>query len=192
MARMADGAHEGYAAAETQLSIAELRVALLVRQGLATKEIARRLSVSPETIKVHRKHIRKKLGICGRDTCLSSRLDRIMQATHDHDLGIIDHQGSDRENDPCTLYGMDTSALLFHAMDIMFSSQDAEMRASGFPQADIHAEWHNQLLDRCLATIGRHRGGGVAPIDTINFMLNELVGHLLNTDPAFAEYLRAR
>lgn len=59
------------------LTKAEIRVALLIRQGFPTKRIAWDLSVSPETISIHRKHIRKKLGVEGRSTNLFSYLTRL-------------------------------------------------------------------------------------------------------------------
>ncbi len=46
-----------------QLTPVEIQVASLVRQGLSTKAIATTLTLSIETIGVHRKHIRKKLGL---------------------------------------------------------------------------------------------------------------------------------
>jgi len=58
----------------TKLTRAELRVAQLVKQGLSTKQIARGLSVSPETVNVHRKRIRRKLGIDDRSSNLFSVL----------------------------------------------------------------------------------------------------------------------
>ena len=47
----------------SKLSPAELRVASLIRNGLNTEEIAKRLNISSDTIMCHRKKIRKKLGI---------------------------------------------------------------------------------------------------------------------------------
>jgi len=46
-----------------QFTPVETQVASLIRQGHSTKAIATLLSLSPETINVHRKHIRKKLGL---------------------------------------------------------------------------------------------------------------------------------
>lgn len=45
------------------LSTTELRVAALIKNNLTTDEIADRLFISPETVKTHRRNIRKKLGI---------------------------------------------------------------------------------------------------------------------------------
>ncbi len=45
------------------LSPVESLVATLVRQGLASKDIATALSISPGTVGIHRKHIRKKLNL---------------------------------------------------------------------------------------------------------------------------------
>ncbi len=46
-----------------KLSPTELRVASLIRNGLNTREIANRLHICLDTIRCHRKKIRKKLGI---------------------------------------------------------------------------------------------------------------------------------
>ncbi len=48
---------------ELGLSLAELRVAELVRAGLATKEIAQHLGVAQSTVETHRQAIRRKLGL---------------------------------------------------------------------------------------------------------------------------------
>jgi DNA-binding NarL/FixJ family response regulator len=49
----------------TTLSASELRIALMIKDGLTSDEIAMRLHISPETVKSHRKNIRKKLGLRG-------------------------------------------------------------------------------------------------------------------------------
>ncbi len=46
-----------------KLTPVELQVAIMVKEGLATQDIAKNLNISPGTVKVHRKHIRKKLGL---------------------------------------------------------------------------------------------------------------------------------
>ncbi len=48
-----------------KLTPAELQVASMVRQGLPTKLIATTLQLSSGTIGIHRKNIRKKLGLNG-------------------------------------------------------------------------------------------------------------------------------
>ena len=48
-----------------KFSPAEKQIALLLKKGKATNEIAQVLNVSPSTIIWHRKNIRKKLGIAG-------------------------------------------------------------------------------------------------------------------------------
>jgi DNA-binding CsgD family transcriptional regulator len=45
------------------LTPAEIEIALLIKAGKTTKDIAEILNVSPETVDSHRKHIRRKLGI---------------------------------------------------------------------------------------------------------------------------------
>lgn len=47
----------------TSLSARELEVGRLILSGCSNKEIARKLAISAETVKVHRKHMYSKLGI---------------------------------------------------------------------------------------------------------------------------------
>ena len=47
------------------LTIQERRIAMLIAQGLSTEAIAAQLYIAPTTVKVHRRHIRKKLGLVG-------------------------------------------------------------------------------------------------------------------------------
>ena len=54
-----------HASLVTTLSASELRIALMIKDGLTSDEIARRLHISSETVKSHRKNIRKKLGLRG-------------------------------------------------------------------------------------------------------------------------------
>jgi DNA-binding CsgD family transcriptional regulator len=49
----------------TAMSFRELRVALMIGNDMTTEEIAAQLCISPETVKTHRRNIRKKLGIAG-------------------------------------------------------------------------------------------------------------------------------
>ena len=56
------------------LTPAEVQVAELIREGLATKEIAARLGVGSSTIDTHRHHLRRKLGLKGRRDGLRSHL----------------------------------------------------------------------------------------------------------------------
>lgn len=55
------GNSNSLAATYQRLSPSETLVASLVKQGLPTKDIATALSISPGTVNIHRKHIRKKL-----------------------------------------------------------------------------------------------------------------------------------
>ncbi|MBT8764574.1 helix-turn-helix transcriptional regulator [Metapseudomonas boanensis] len=48
---------------ESTLTTRELEVGKLMLSGCSSKEIARKLAISAETVKVHRKHIYSKLGI---------------------------------------------------------------------------------------------------------------------------------
>ncbi|WP_134553410.1 helix-turn-helix transcriptional regulator, partial [Pseudomonas aeruginosa] len=47
----------------TPLTARELEVGRLMLSGCSSKEIARKLAISAETVKVHRKHMYGKLGI---------------------------------------------------------------------------------------------------------------------------------
>ena len=59
---------------EIGLSSTELEVAILIREGHSTKQIADLMSVSENTILSHRKHIRRKLGIQNKGTNLRAHL----------------------------------------------------------------------------------------------------------------------
>ncbi|HYA40439.1 MAG TPA: response regulator [Syntrophobacteraceae bacterium] len=56
------------------LSTTELRISGLIKHGLTSEEIASRLYLSLDTIKTHRRNIRKKLGIQNKDYKLSAHL----------------------------------------------------------------------------------------------------------------------
>jgi DNA-binding NarL/FixJ family response regulator len=62
------------------LSGRERQMALLIRAGLTNEEIATQLHISPETVKTHRRNIRKKLGITGS----KKRLGTYLHALEDH------------------------------------------------------------------------------------------------------------
>ena len=64
----------------TALSFRELRIALMIGNDMTTEEIAAHLRISPETVKTHRRNIRKKLGILGTRRKLSTSL-RALEAT---------------------------------------------------------------------------------------------------------------
>jgi PAS domain S-box-containing protein len=56
------------------LSPMELRVAMMIKNGFSSEEIARLLHISPHTVKTHRRSIRKKLNIKNANINLSSYL----------------------------------------------------------------------------------------------------------------------
>jgi ATP/maltotriose-dependent transcriptional regulator MalT len=58
----------------TKLTPAEIQVANLIQQGKRTKDIALLLNLSPGTISIHRKNIRKKLGLTNKRVNLQSFL----------------------------------------------------------------------------------------------------------------------
>jgi DNA-binding NarL/FixJ family response regulator len=62
------------AAAYQNLSPVESLVASMVRQGHSTKAIATTLNIAAGTVSIHRKHIRKKLGLGKKSTNLESYL----------------------------------------------------------------------------------------------------------------------
>jgi PAS domain S-box-containing protein len=57
-----------------ELTPTEVEVSRLVAGGTCTKDIARRLNISAETVAFHRKNIRRKLGICNRKINLCSHI----------------------------------------------------------------------------------------------------------------------
>ena len=61
------------------LTPAELDVARLVSDGLANKEIAERLFVSPRTVQAHLTHVYRKLGVSSR-VQLAQEASRHVQA----------------------------------------------------------------------------------------------------------------
>lgn len=58
------------------LSATESRVAAMVKVGMTSHDIARNLYISPETVKTHRKNIRRKLKLQGSGLNLQSYLER--------------------------------------------------------------------------------------------------------------------
>ncbi|MCD2449854.1 helix-turn-helix transcriptional regulator [Methylicorpusculum oleiharenae] len=66
-------------AALHHLTPVEMQVALLLRQGLSTKVIAMTLNISPGTVSIHRKHIRKKLGLDGKAANLQNYLKSLTE-----------------------------------------------------------------------------------------------------------------
>ncbi len=68
-----------------KLSPAESQLCQLIRRGLTNKEIARLRHISPATVRKHREHIRRKLGLTGQDVNLTSYLQQKLgpEGTHD-------------------------------------------------------------------------------------------------------------
>lgn len=56
------------------LSPREVEICHMIKNGYSTKEIATALAISPQTVSVHRKVIRRKLGLTGSETNLISFL----------------------------------------------------------------------------------------------------------------------
>ena len=55
----------------------EIQVAMMIREGLATKEIAEVLKVSGDTVATYRHNIRRKIGILGKKISLSAHLSEL-------------------------------------------------------------------------------------------------------------------
>lgn len=64
--------------AAANLTQTETRVALLIAKGFSTKAVARELGVAPATVNIHRKHVRRKLGIRSRADNLYARLNGLV------------------------------------------------------------------------------------------------------------------
>ncbi|MGJ0483840.1 MAG: PAS domain S-box protein [Methylomicrobium sp.] len=80
------GVSESLPAAYMKLTPVEIQVASMIRQAMPTKVIASMLKLSPGTVNIHRKHIRKKLGLNSR----SLNLTGYLMSLHD-DNPLIDH-----------------------------------------------------------------------------------------------------
>lgn len=71
------------------LSERELEIARLILRGYSSKAMAERLAISPETIKVHRRHLYAKLDISsqpGCSRCSSSRSGTTRRTPRGHGL----------------------------------------------------------------------------------------------------------
>lgn len=68
------GSSSGISSLYKNLTPKEIQIASMVREGIPTKTIAATLSLSAETISVHRKNIRKKLGLESKGDNLRSYL----------------------------------------------------------------------------------------------------------------------
>jgi PAS domain S-box-containing protein len=71
------------------LSPMELRVAMMIKNGFSSEEIARLLHISPHTVKTHRRSIRKKLNIKNANINLASYLKlKLGRASNNSNLNI--------------------------------------------------------------------------------------------------------
>jgi FixJ family two-component response regulator len=66
------------------LSLRELQIALMIKNYMTNEEIAARLHISPETVRTHRRNIRKKLGMKG----TKARLNVHLLALQGNALGV--------------------------------------------------------------------------------------------------------
>ena len=67
------------ATAYQKLTPVETQVAAMIRQGHSTKVIAAALSIANGTVSIHRKHIRRKLGLNGKSDNLYSYLQGLIE-----------------------------------------------------------------------------------------------------------------
>jgi DNA-binding NarL/FixJ family response regulator len=72
------GRSQGLSAAYLDLTPAEVGVADLIRQGLASKTIAAKLHISHSTVAIHRNNIRRKLGLLHAKTNLQTYLNSLV------------------------------------------------------------------------------------------------------------------
>ena len=56
------------------LSFGEMRIALMIKNGLSNVEIAEYLHITPQTVKTYRRNIRRKLGLSGTKSDLDAHL----------------------------------------------------------------------------------------------------------------------
>ena len=75
--RNESGAIYGFA-----LTPAQVRLCSLIRRGLANKEIARLEHLSTETVRTHRRNIRRKLGLINKKVNLSTYLATTFNDSH--------------------------------------------------------------------------------------------------------------
>jgi DNA-binding NarL/FixJ family response regulator len=68
-------------APERALSDRELEVFTLIGEGLATREIARRLNLSVKTVETHREHIKKKLELADNNKLIRRAVEWVLRAT---------------------------------------------------------------------------------------------------------------
>jgi len=62
----------------SKLTLAEIKISSLIKNGFTNKEIANKLHISLHTVKTHRRNIRKKLKIINLDVNLASHLKSLM------------------------------------------------------------------------------------------------------------------
>lgn len=68
-----------FAAINQKLTPLETQVATMIRQGQSTKVIAAALNIAPGTVSIHRKHIRKKLGLDSKKDNLQGYLQSLIE-----------------------------------------------------------------------------------------------------------------
>jgi DNA-binding CsgD family transcriptional regulator len=66
--------HQQTNASLSSLSFRELQIALMIKNYMTNEDIAARLHISPETVRTHRRNIRKKLGMKGAKARLHAHL----------------------------------------------------------------------------------------------------------------------
>jgi DNA-binding CsgD family transcriptional regulator len=70
----------GQICGSNSLSLRELRILSMIKVGMTTELIAERLHISSDTVKTHRRNIRRKLDIVGKGNSLASLLREVVVA----------------------------------------------------------------------------------------------------------------
>lgn len=91
--------------------------------------------------------------------------------------------------DERTLFGVYAITRLKHNLREHFTAEEAAMKAAGYPGLDAHraahAEFRARLDDIHLKSIGED----ISP-DTVNFLTEWLIRHIVNMDMAYVPYLK--
>jgi DNA-binding CsgD family transcriptional regulator len=83
-------------AADNPLTAREAEILDLIAQGLTSKQIARRLGISPYTVNTHRDNLRRKLGVHNgaQLACYHTHLSQARTAAQAATVHVAAHTGS--------------------------------------------------------------------------------------------------
>lgn len=72
-----------------------------------------------------------------------------------------------------------------------FANEEALMRASGYPEADRHAEIHRRIAGRITQLLAENAGRGVDELEVVaTLFYDAVVLHMLEEDRRFFPYVR--